>query len=131
VSKATVTKLFIGGIVAFVAGLLVAFLAVWGAFAGGVLQVNGSDVVGISATPFTWLMIGLMIAGGLAMIGGGIAGLVSWIGALLNTAELEDKTWFLLVLLLGIFNFGFIAMIVYVIAGPDGTTRTRQALAHA
>jgi len=131
VSKQTVTKLFVGGIVAFVAGLIVAIFGVWGAFAGGALQMNGPDVVGINATPFTSLMVVLMVSGGLAMIGGGIAGFVSWIGALINTAELADKTWFLLLLLLGIFNFGFIAMIVYLMAGPDGTAEARQRLAHA
>ena len=46
---------------------------------------------------------------------------VAWIGAVINTSRLEDKTWFLLLLLLGLFSFGFIAMLVYVIAGPDGT----------
>ena len=50
-----------------------------------------------------------------------IGGLVSWIGALLNTSQLDSKTWFLALLLLGIFNFGFFAMIAYVIVGPDGT----------
>ena len=52
-----------------------------------------------------------------------IGGLVSWIGALLNTWQLESKTWFAVLLLLGIFNFGFFAMIAYVIAGPDGRLR--------
>jgi hypothetical protein len=55
------------------------------------------------------------------MIGGFIGGLVSWIGALLNTSLLEDRTWFILLLVLGIFSFGLIAMLAYVIAGPDGT----------
>jgi hypothetical protein len=62
-----------------------------------------------------------------AFIGGSIAGLVAWIGALLNTAQLEDKAWFLVLLLLGIFSFGFIAMLAYVIAGPDATIRARQS----
>ena len=47
---------------------------------------------------------------------------MSWIGALLNTSQLESKAWFLALLLLGIFNFGFFAMIAYLIAGPDGTS---------
>jgi hypothetical protein len=49
-----------------------------------------------------------------------IAGLVAWIGALLNTWQLESRTWFAVLLLTGIFNFGFLAMVAYVIAGPDG-----------
>jgi len=55
-------------------------------------------------------------------MGGLIAGLVAWIGALLNTWQLESKTWFVVLLLLGIFNFGFFAMIAYLVAGPDGAT---------
>jgi len=50
-----------------------------------------------------------------------IGGLVSWIGALLNTSRLASRTWFLVLLLLGIFNLGILAMIAYLIAGPDGT----------
>ena len=59
---------------------------------------------------------------------------MSWIGALLNTSQLESKTWFLALLLLGIFNFGFFAMIAYLIAGPDGangSTARTHALASA
>ena len=39
---------------------------------------------------------------------------------MLNTWQLESKAWFVALVLLGIFNFGFVAMIAYVIAGPDG-----------
>ena len=42
-------------------------------------------------------------------------GLVSWIGALLNTAELEDKSWFLLLLVLGLLRFGIVAMLAYIV----------------
>jgi uncharacterized membrane protein len=46
---------------------------------------------------------------------------VSWIGALLNTWQLEDKLWFAALLALGLLGFGVVAMIAYVVAGPDGT----------
>ena len=39
---------------------------------------------------------------------------------MLNTWHLESKAWFVGLVLTGIFNFGFIAMVIYVIAGPDG-----------
>lgn len=129
-SKTTVTKLFLGGIIAVVAGIVLAALAVFGAIASGVFQMDGPDVVGINATPFAWTMVIIAIGGVMAIIGGGIAGLVSWIGALLNTVELEDKSWFILLLVLGIFNFGLIAMIAYVVAGPDGTS-ARRAMMHS
>jgi hypothetical protein len=129
--KPTVVKLFVGSVIAVVAGILLAFGAVWAAYASGVFVMSGPDVIGIDPTPFAWTMVGLAILAALAMLGGFIGGLVSWIGALLNTAELEDKTWFALLLVLGLFSFGLVAMIAYVIAGPDGTQRRVVPAAHA
>ena len=45
--------------------------------------------------------------------------LVAWVGAVLNTAQLEDKTWFLVLLVSGLLSVGFVAMIAYLVAGPD------------
>ncbi len=56
----------------------------------------------------------------LIVAGGMIAALAAWIGALLNTARLDDKTWFVLLLVLGLFSFGWVALVAYVIAGRDG-----------
>jgi len=120
-SKATVIKLFIGGGVAVVAGAILAAAAVWLAIANDVFVMNGADIVGLQASPLSWSLVGLGMVGAVAVVGGLIAGLVSWIGALLNTIELDRKTWFLALLLLGIFNLGIVAMLAYVIAGPDGT----------
>jgi len=38
-----------------------------------------------------------------------------------NTYQLEDKTWFLVLLVLDLFSFGFLAMLAYIFAGPDST----------
>jgi hypothetical protein len=51
--------------------------------------------------------------------------LAAWIGALVNTYRLEDKTWFAVVLAGGLMGLafgllGFAAMVAYLIAGPDG-----------
>ena len=123
-TKSTVTRLFVGSIIAVGAGAIVAIAAVWLAIANGVFEMSGPDVVGIQSSALAWSLLGLGIAGCLTMMGGIVGGLVSWIGALLNTAQLDSKAWFLGLLLLGIFNFGFFAMIAYVIAGPDGTIAT-------
>lgn len=130
-SKATVTRLFIGSVIAAGAGAIVAVMAVWLALENGVFTMSGQDLVGIRESALSWILIGLGIVGGLAVVGGLIGGLVSWIGALLNTSQLEHKTWFLALLLLGIFNFGFFAMIAYLIAGPDGTTAAAPHRAQA
>ena len=119
-SKATVTKLFIGAGLAMIAGAVLAFVAVAIAIASNVFVMNGSDIVGIRGSALAWSSLAIGVAGVLAFIGGMIAGLVSWIGALLNTWQLDSKAWFIGLLLLGIFNLGFFAMVAYLIAGPDG-----------
>ena len=125
-TKATVTRLFLGSIVTVGAGAIFAILAVGLAFANNLFVMSGPDVVGVRGGPLAFSLLGLGIVGALAIAGGLIGGLVSWIGALLNTSQLESKTWFLVLLVLGIFNFGFFAMIAYVIVGPDGrSTATR------
>ena len=98
-----------------------AISAVWVALANGVFVMRGPDLVGIQGSALAWAVLALGLVGALVFTGGLIGGMVAWIGELLNTAQLERKTWFLALLLLGIFNFGFFAMIAYLIAGPDGT----------
>ena len=120
-TKPTITRLFVGSIVAVVAAVVLGIFACTGAFASGVFQLDGPDVVGVNWSATTWWMIGLIVVAALAAVAGAIGGLIAWIGALINTARLDDKTWFILLLVLGLFSFGFIAMVAYVIAGPDST----------
>ena len=119
-SKATVTRLFIGGLIAFGAGAIVAILAIALAIANDVFVMAGTDIAAIQGGALAWALIVIAILGGLAAAGGVVAGFVAWIGAVLNTWQLESKAWFVALVLLGLFNFGFVAMIAYVIAGPDG-----------
>jgi hypothetical protein len=127
-SKTTITRLFIGSGIAIVAGAILAVAAIWLAIANDVFVMSGPDIVGIHGSALGWSLVGIGIVAGVAVVGGSIGGLVSWIGALLNTWRLESKTWFTVLLLLGIFNLGFFAMVAYLIAGPDGTgSRARQA----
>ena len=130
-SKATVTRLFIGGVIAAIAGAIVAVAAVWIAIANDVFVMNGPDIVG------TRRERSRLVPGRVRRRrrphdrGRPDRGLVSWIGALLNTWRLESKTWFAVLLLLGIFNLGFFAMIAYLIAGPDGKIGTGPRAAQA
>jgi hypothetical protein len=125
-SKTTVTRLFIGSGIAIVAGGLLSIAAIWIAIANGVFVMSGPDIVGIHGSALGWSLIGFAIVGAIAMTGGAIGGLVSWIGALLNTWRLESKTWFAVLFLLGIFNLGFVAMIAYIVAGPDRTASSAR-----
>jgi H+/Cl- antiporter ClcA len=118
-------------VVAVIAGAVLAFAAVWIAYANGAFVMSGPDVIGVQSTPSAWTIVGLGIVAALAMIAGFIGGLVSWIGALLNTSQLEDKTWFIVLLVLGLLSFGLVAMIAYVIAAPDGAKQTAARVVHA
>jgi hypothetical protein len=126
-SKSNVTKLFVGSLIAVIGGLVILLAGVWLAFASGTFVMSGPDVTAIESSPFAWSMVGLAIIGMIAMIGGAIGQFVAWIGAVINTAYLEDKTWFVVLLVLGLLSFGLVAMLVYVIAGPDGTKAPRIA----
>ena len=129
-SKATVTRFFIGGLLAVLAGATLAVAAVWVAIANDVFVMDGPNIVGISGGPLGIALVGLGIVGAAAMLAGFVAGLVSWIGALLNTAKIANKGWFIALLLTGIFSLGFIAMIAYVVAGPDGSDAPGSREAH-
>ena len=125
-SKATVTRFFIGGLLAVLAGAILAVATVWVAIANDVFVMDGPDIVGLNGSPLGVALVGLGIVGAAAMLAGFISGLVSWIGALLNTARIANKAWFIALLLSGIFSLGFIAMIAYVLAGPDGMIDARS-----
>lgn len=129
-SKLTVTRLFIGSLIAFGAGAIVAVLAIAVAIANNVFVMDGNDIAAIQGGALAWAVLALAALGGLAAAGGVIAGFIAWIGAALNTWQLESKAWFVALVLTGIFNFGFIAMILYVIAGPDGKAAGAPRIAH-
>jgi hypothetical protein len=107
-------------LIAAAAGVVVIIATISIAFANGVFVMNGARVVDVQETGLAFGLLGFAIIGALVIAGGAIAGLVSWIGALINTWHLDSKAWFVGLLLLGIFNFGFFAMVAYVLAGPDG-----------
>lgn len=123
-SKPTIIRLFVGSLIAIVGGVALLAAGVLFAYASDSFVMNGPDVTGVQSSPFAWSMVGFAVIGVLAIVGGAIGQFVAWIGAVLNTSRLDDKTWFVLLLVLGLLSFGFVPMLVYVLAGPDGTTST-------
>jgi hypothetical protein len=125
--KSTVTRLFIGSLIALAAGVTTLILAIALANANNVFVMDGNDITAIQGGALATALLVVAFLGALTAAGGVIAGVIAWIGAVLNTWQLESKAWFVALVLTGIFNFGFIAMVIYVIAGPDGkATRTAQ-----
>jgi uncharacterized membrane protein len=125
-NKPLISKLFVGGLSAVIAGVFLAAFAFVAAIAASAIVVSGAPPNTVDITPFGWSMILLGILAALAIVIGSLAGLVAWIGALINTAQLDDKTWFIVLLVLGLLSFGLVAMIAYVIAGPDGAVVARR-----
>ena len=118
-SKRTITRTFVWSLIALPAGFVLLVVAGSLAYAQGSFVMNGPDVVGVRSTPFGWAMVALAALGVLVLLGAMGGQFVAWIGAVINTWQLADKTWFFVLLILGLMSFGFIAMIVYVLAGPD------------
>ena len=117
--KATIRKLFVGSLVALAGALVLLVAAGALAYANSSFVKHGPDVVAIHASPFGWAMIGVSAVAILVLVAAAITQFAAWVGAVVNTAQLEDKTWFIVLLVTGLLSFGFIAMIVYLIAGPE------------
>jgi hypothetical protein len=127
-TKSAITRTWLAGLVALAVGLVVAGLSIGLMMAyGGTFTATPSEN-GYRFVPsfdgFFWTMVGLMIAGFGVSALGAIVQLVAWIGALVNTYKLEDRTWFAVLLAGGLLGLafgvlGFAAMVAYLIAGPE------------
>jgi len=130
-NKPTITKIWLGGLIGLALGLLVGGLGLGLLLAYGGQYTpapagNGYDFVP-NVNAFFWATVGLMVAGFTLAAAGGVAQLAAWIGALVNTYQLEDKAWFIVLLAGGLFglSFGliqFAVMVAYLVAGPDSMT---------
>ena len=139
-TKFTITRTWIAGLVVLAGGLVVVGLSVGLMLAyGGTFTPapfgNGYDFVP-RFDSFFWTTVGFIVVGGTAVVAGGIVQLAAWIGALINTNRMPDKTWFAVLLVGGILGIvfapiGFAAMVAYVVAGPDGMTVQPQPAAGA
>jgi hypothetical protein len=128
-AKATITKIWITGLILLVVGLIVGGLGLGLLFAYGGEFVPTSTPNDYTFVPridaFFWAMVSLMAVGFAVAAAGGVAQIAAWIGALINTQRLQDNTWFIVLLVGGVLGLafspvGFAVMVAYVVAGPDG-----------
>lgn len=119
-SKTAITGLFVGAVVAAAVGIAIGFAAVVTALANGAVVIGGPQVVTLHGGPMASAIPALLVAA-LLVAAGTVLAIASWAGALLNTSRLADKTWFVALLVLGLASLGWVAMIAYVVAGPDST----------
>ena len=128
-SKQRVTRLFVGAAVAVGVGSVVGIVALSVALASDAIDVGGGEVVDVNGGSGAWVALGLLLVAALTILAGTVAAVVSWIGALLNTWRLEDKAWFASLLVLGLLGLGVVAMVAYVVAGPDGASQSGPRIA--
>ncbi len=118
-SRRTVQQIFVWTLVGVIAGLVLLTTALVGLLSDHAFIMDGPDVVGFRSGSFTWTMVGIGVAGVLLVIGGAIGQFVAWIGALVRTVALTDKTWFVVLLVAGLLGVGLVGMIVYLIAAKE------------
>jgi hypothetical protein len=129
VTKSTVVKLFWGSLIGLVAGFILMGITFALAINNEIFIMSGPDVTGIKSGALTWTLLSLCALAMLLLLFAAVAHFVAWIGAVLNTAQLPDKTWFVVLLVVGLLGLVFIATVAYVIAGPDGVKAKEEAVA--
>lgn len=128
-TKLGVTRMWVAGLIVLVAGLLVGGVSLGLMLTNGGTWVpaasgnGGSDFVP-TINGFFWTTVGFMIAGFTVAAVGSVIQLAAWIGALVNTYQLEDKAWFIVLLAGGLLGLafglvGFAVMVAYLVAGPE------------
>lgn len=129
-TKSLITKVWIGGLAVFAAGIVVALFGVFLmlAYGGTFTQVAGTNNYNFdpNVNGFFWVTIGLIVTGGVIAFAGSIMQFVAWVGGMVNSFALPDRMWFAVLLIGGVLSFafapiGFAAMLAYVIGAPDGT----------
>jgi hypothetical protein len=134
-TKPTITSTWVAGLVVLAAGLALAgislglMLAYGGTFTAAP-SGNGYDFVPRFDNVFS-TTVGFLVLGFTVAVVGGIVQLAAWVGALINTNRIADKTWFSVLLIGGLLGLalapvGFAAMVAYLVAGPDGMLVQQQ-----
>ena len=137
-TKSNVVRTWLGGLIALAGGLVLMALSIGLMLGYGGTFTQSSDGQVYDFVPkldgFFWTTVVGIVFGCLLAAIGGLVQLVAWIAAMINTFQLEDKTWFAVLLAGGLVGLvvgvvGFVAMVAYVIAGPDGTAVRRSPTA--
>ena len=118
-SKQMIGRLFFGSLTAFVGSMLVAAAAVLVAVNWDVFIMDGPDVGGVRSGAGAWSALTLGVLAVILVVASAVGGFVSWLGALAATGGRADKSWFIVLLVLGLLSIGFLATLIYLVAGPE------------
>lgn len=117
--KSLIVKLFVGSLIGLIGAAVLFLVTISLAGSAEAFIMEGPDVVGVRPDGLAWLMLSLAGLGVLLMVLASIGLFIAWIGAVVSTAALPDKTWFIVLLVGGLLSVGFPVTLAYVIAGPD------------
>ncbi|QGN32837.1 hypothetical protein [Microlunatus sp. Gsoil 973] len=123
-SKKLVVAIFVWSLLGMIASVALIIAAIAVAVLSDSLIMQGDDVVGIERSPSLVAAVVMASVGVLVLILASIGQFVAWVGAVVNTFALEDKAWFVILLVAGLVSLGFVATLIYVIIGPDGSKVT-------
>ena len=129
-SKSLIVRLFIGSLIGLAGGLVLLAIAGGLALSSDVFIMRGPYAVGVRSGAAAWTLLGFVGLAILVMMAAAIAVFVAWIGAVLNTANLPSKTWCVVLVVIGLLGFPFIATLAYVVAGPHGAPENRYAASY-
>jgi hypothetical protein len=127
-NKPTITRIWLIGLVGLLVGLCIGGVALGLTLAyGGHFVPKGGNQYDFIPTldAFFWTTVGVMSVGLTVAMAGAVAQLAAWIGALVNAYQIEEKTWFLVLLAGGLLGLGLgglthlAVMVAYLVAGPD------------
>ena len=135
-SKSLVVKTWVGGFAALVLGLMVVgFGVVMMLVFGGTWHATGDTSYQFVAAQdgAFWTGVAAVVAGSVIAAAGSLVQLIAWVGALINSYALADRTWFVVLLVGGLVGFffalaGFAVMVAYLVAAPDGMPAGSRAL---
>lgn len=129
-TKSTIARTWFAGLGLLAAGAIAcaAAVALILAYAGTFISISNGVQFSPRTDAFFWTLVGVCAVGCVAALIGFVVQISAWIGALINTNKLADKTWFGVLLMTGVLAFTFAlapvalaGMAAYVIYGPDGT----------
>ena len=120
-SRSVIVKWFYASLISLGGGLILLSGAAVLALTADILVMDGPDVVGVRSAAPAWILSGLLALAIAVLLGSGVAMFVAWIGAVVNTAGLPAKAWFVILLVAGLLGMAAFAMVAYVAAGPGGS----------
>ena len=119
--RTTIVRLFLLSLAGLVGGFVLLVVAGFFAYFDDSFVLSGNNIVRYQFTSGGVTAVVLAIVAAFVLVAATVLYLVSWIAAMVNSIQLPEPTWFLVVLLTGIFGVGIAGMIAYAVAAPDAT----------